>query len=192
MDVLTAIMTRTTVPPLKMGGPGPDQAALDKILAAGAAAPDHGRIAPYRFFTVTGVTRERLGELFVEAARASDPTIRDADLEKQRRNPTRATAVIVVVAKVRPNHPKFPAIEQEAAAEPAIENMLLAAHGLGFAGKWVTGKNAYDPMVRKAFGCAEDDIIMGIVFLGSLIEPHATSPKPAAATITLNWTAPLG
>lgn len=192
MDVLTAIMTRTTVPPLKMGGPGPDQAALDRILAAGAAAPDHGRIAPYRFFTVTGAARERLGELFVAAARASDPRIGEADLDKQRRNPTRATAVIVVVAKIRPDHPKFPPIEQEAAAAAAIENMLLAAHGLGFAGKWVTGKNAYDPMIRAAFGCAEDDVIMGLVFLGSLIEPHAASPKPDAGAITLNWTAPLG
>ncbi|WP_159712373.1 nitroreductase family protein, partial [Geminicoccus flavidas] len=144
MDALTAIMSRTSVPPLKMGSPGPDQATLDAILAAGAAAPDHGRISPFRFLVVTGEARKALGELFVEAALAANPDTAEADLDKQRRNPQRAAAVIAVITHVRADHPKIPAVEQLASGAAAMQNMLLAAHAKGFAAKWVTGKNAYD------------------------------------------------
>ena len=36
MDALSAILTRHTFPPVKMGLPGPDEAALQRILEAGA------------------------------------------------------------------------------------------------------------------------------------------------------------
>jgi nitroreductase len=190
MDALTAIMSRTSVPPLKMGSPGPDQATLDAILAAGAAAPDHGRISPFRFLVVTGEARRTLGELFVEAALAANPDTTEADLDKQRRNPQRAAAVIVVITHVRADHPKIPAVEQLAAGAAAMQNMLLAAHAKGFAAKWVTGKNAYDPVVRAGLGCAGDDVITGFLFIGSYEAEHQASPKADPARLTRYWTGP--
>jgi nitroreductase len=191
MDVSTTIMSRTSVPPVKMGSPGPDAAAVQQILAAGAAAPDHGRIMPFRFLLVEGDARAALGELFVTAARQADPAVAEADLEKQRRNPTRASAVIVVITKVRADHPKIPAVEQLAAGAAAMQNMLLMAHGLGFATKWVSGKNAYDPVIRTALGCAADDVITGFLFVGSFTEPHPPSPKLDPEKITRRWTGPV-
>lgn len=188
MDALTAIMSRTSVPPLKMGSPGPDQATLDAILAAGAAAPDHGRISPFRFLVVTGEARRALGELFVEAALAANPETAEADLDKQRRNPQRAAAVIAVITHVRADHPKIPAVEQLAAGAAAMQNMLLAAHAKGFAAKWVTGKNAYDPVVRAGLGCAGDDVITGFLFIGSYEAEHQPSPKTDPAKLTRYWT----
>ena len=71
MDALDAILTRHTVPPAKMGPPGPDEAALRRILEAGAAAPDHGQLRPWRFLVVRGAGRARLGELFAAFVRGS-------------------------------------------------------------------------------------------------------------------------
>jgi nitroreductase len=191
MDVLTAIMSRTSVPPLKMGAPGPDAADLQEILAAGAAAPDHGKISPFRFVVIEGEARMALGELFVAAAREADRNVAEADLEKQRRNPLRATVVIAVITHVRVDHPKIPTVEQLSAGGAAMQNMLLAAHAKGFAAKWVTGKNAYDPMIRSALGCAGDDVITGFLFIGSFSDGHPASPKQDPAAITTRWTGPV-
>ncbi|WP_027135233.1 nitroreductase family protein [Geminicoccus roseus] len=189
MDVVSAIMGRTSIPPLKMGAPGPDRAELEAILAAGAAAPDHGRLAPFRFLVVEGEARAELGDLFVRAARQADPQVAEADLDKQRRNPQRAAVVIVVVTQVRADHPKIPAVEQLSAGAAAMQNMLLAAHAAGFASKWVTGKNAYDPMVRDGLGLAGDDVITGFLYVGSYVEEHPASAKKDPAAITSRWTA---
>src|SRR5919202_4729212 len=102
MDALEAILTRSSVPPVKMGLPGPDEAQLRRILEAGAAAPDHGKLRPWRFLVVRGTARERLGEVFANAVLAKGGE--QAEVEKQRSVPTRAPVVVVVVAKVRPGN----------------------------------------------------------------------------------------
>ncbi|HEX2526225.1 MAG TPA: nitroreductase [Geminicoccus sp.] len=189
MDVSTAILSRTTVPPLKMGGPGPGPADLQEILAAGAAAPDHGKLTPFRFILIEGDSRAALGEVFVAAARAADPNVAEVDLDKQRRNVMRATAVVVVVTRVRPGH-KIPAEEQIAAGAAAMQNMLIMAHARGFAAKWATGKNAYDPHIRQALGCSQEDVITGFLLIGSLAEAHPVSAKLDPERITMRWTGP--
>ena len=69
---------------------------------------------------------------------------RPAEIEKQRTAPLRASVIVVVAARIDPAHPKIPEVEQIAAVAAATQNMLLAAHALGFAAKWATGKQAYD------------------------------------------------
>ena len=83
MDALDAILTRRTVPPAKMGPPGPGEADLRRILAAGVAAPDHGLLRPWRFLVVRGAGRERLGELFADLGREISTLVRqEATLAK--------------------------------------------------------------------------------------------------------------
>ena len=67
MDALAALSTRHSIAPPFLTGPGPDAAMLAEILAAGASAPDHGRLRPWRFIVIRGDARERLGEVFAEA-----------------------------------------------------------------------------------------------------------------------------
>lgn len=186
MDALEAILTRTTFPPAKMGPPGPDEAQLRRILEAGAAAPDHGCLRPWRFLVVRGSARERLGELFGRAVVAKGGDA--AELEKQRTSPLRASVVVAVVAKLRKDHPKIPEPEQVASAAAAMQNMLLAAHAQGLGAKWVTGKNAYDPVVREGLGLAAHDLITGFLFVGTPVAAHEGTARPALATVVEEWT----
>lgn len=186
MDALEAILTRSSVPPVKMGPPGPDDAQIRRILEAGAAAPDHGRLRPWRFLVVRGFARERLGELFASAARAKGDAS-EAEVEKQRSAPLRAPVVIAVVAKVRPDHPKIPPAEQVASAAAAAQNMLIAAHALGLAAKWTTGKNAHDPAVRDGMGLGPDDRIVGFLLIGSPAVPHSTPERPPIDDVVVEW-----
>ena len=186
MDVLEAIRTRTSVPPMKMGLPVPSSNDLTEILEAGAAAPDHGRLMPFRFLVVEGEARKDLGELFVRAMLKADPAARPADLDKQRANPQRAAVVIAVITRAIPEH-KIPVVEQLSAGAAAMQNMLLAVHAKGFGGKWVTGKNAYDPMVREGIGCQHDEVVTGFLYLGGLQEPYPISVKKTVGNITSHW-----
>lgn len=187
MEAFDALVTRSTVPPVKMAGPGPDEAQLRRILEAGAAAPDHGRLRPWRFHLVRGSARERLGELFARAAQAQLAQVSEAELEKQRTGPLRAPVVLVVTTRIARGNPKVPEVEQLASAAAAAQNMLLAAHALGFAGKWSTGRSAYDPMVRAAFGVAGEDQIVGFLYLGGHGAAHEQTVRPPVDEVVSEW-----
>jgi nitroreductase len=190
MNVLDAIHSRRTVPPAKMGPPGPDDAALRQILEAGNAAPDHGMLRPWRFLVVRGEGRARLGELFAAFVRRTAPSASPEEIEKQRTAPTRAPAILVVVAHLQPAHPKIPEVEQVAAVAAAAQNMLLAAHALGFAAKWATGKQAYDAGVREGLGLGPDDRIIGFLYLGSPAAGHEAPPRAGLEGIVRDWPPP--
>jgi nitroreductase len=187
MDALEALLTRRTVPPAKMGPPGPDEAALRLILEAGAAAPDHGQLRPSRFLVVRGAGRERLGELFAAFARRQVPEPSAAEIEKQRTAPLRGSVIVVVVARIDQAHPKIPEVEQIAAVAAAMQNMLLAAHALGFAAKWATGKQAYDHSVKAGLGLADADRVIGFLYLGSYAAEHAPPPRAGLDGVVAEW-----
>ncbi|MGD9511967.1 MAG: nitroreductase [Geminicoccaceae bacterium] len=187
MDALSAILTRHTFPPVKMGPPGPDQAALQRILEAGAAAPDHGMLRPFRFLVVRDAGRERLGEVFAAFVSRAAPNASAAEIDKQRTAPMRAPVIVVVVARVDPTHPKIPEVEQIAAVAAAAQNMLLAAHALGFVAKWATGKQAYDATVKVDLGLGEPDRIIGFLYLGSAAAAHEMPARPDFADLIAEW-----
>ena len=68
MDVFEAIDTRTSVSVLRE--PGPTDRQWEILLRAGARAPDHGLLRPWRFLIVRGEARELLGQVMPEALRA--------------------------------------------------------------------------------------------------------------------------
>jgi nitroreductase len=69
--------------------------------------------------------------------------------------------------------------------------MLLAAHALGYAAKWSTGRNAYDPLIKTGLGVAAADHLLGFLYVGSLAAPQEPSPRPDLAGIVHQWTAPV-
>lgn len=187
MDVLEAMRTRATTPPVKMGEPGPDGAALRAMVEAAAAAPDHGKLEPFRFLVVRGDARARLGTLFAESARRERPGATEAELRRQAEAPLRAPVLVVAVARVRRDHPKIPADEQRASAACAVQNLLLAAHALGFAAKWSTGWPASSPGVKAGLGLDGHEEIMAIVYLGTATSLQPPPPRPAAEALMREW-----
>ena len=92
MEALDTIITRRSVAPAFLADPGPEGERLERILAAGASAPDHGRLRPWRFIVIRGDARHRLGEVFAEALRRRQPDAADSALEQERNRPLRAPA----------------------------------------------------------------------------------------------------
>ncbi|HZA66174.1 MAG TPA: nitroreductase [Geminicoccaceae bacterium] len=187
MDALAALSTRHSIAPPFLTGPGPDAQMLAEILAAGASAPDHGRLRPWRFIVIRGEARERLGEVFAEALLKRQPDARAEALEQERGRPMRAPVVIAVVLKLDPQHPKIPEIEQILSTGAAVENILLAAHAQGFGAKWLTGANAYDDHVKAALGLTGDDRLAGFVHLGTVDGNPPQVPHADARDLTVEW-----
>jgi nitroreductase len=192
MDALEALLTRRTVPPAKMTAPGPDAAALDRLIAAAVAAPDHGVLRPWRFILVEGAARAELGRLFAAAIGAEHPELGEAELAKQREAPLRAPVILIVACKTQPAHPKIPEVEQIASAAAACQNLLLAAHAQGYAAKWATGRPAYSPGVKAALGLAPADHIIGMLYLGAYAAEHAPPPRPSVDGLLQRWTGSVG
>ena len=109
MDALELLLNRVSV--TRLVDPAPTAAQLDVLLRAALRAPDHGQLRPWRFLTVQGEARTRLGELFADALRLREPDATEEALRQPRKMPLRAPMVLIVIARVLP-HPKIPASEQ--------------------------------------------------------------------------------
>jgi nitroreductase len=96
-------------------------------------------------------------------------------LNRERSKPLRAPVIVVVVARVRP-HDKIPEVEQLLSAGAAAQNIMLAAHALGYGAMWKTGAPAYDAKVKQALGLEAADSIAGFIYLGT--RAGGTSPLP--------------
>ena len=175
MNVFEAIDTRISVPALT--DPGPTDVQWEILLRAGARAPDHGRLQPWRFLIVRGAARELLGDVMAEALRASKPDTPLETLDRERRKPLRAPALLVV-AVVPVLRSGMPEIEQILAGGAAAQNILLAAHALGLGAIWRTGAPAYSDDVARALGLPAQSRIVAFIYLGA---PHAPAMPSAAA-----------
>ena len=164
MDALEAIQKRNSAARLS-GQVSPDQ--LNEILTAGFRAPDHALLRPWRVVVIQGASRDRLGALFAQARLTVKPGQSQESLQKLKSKPMRAPLVIVVAAHVVP-HPKVPEIEQLLSAGAMAQTMLNAVHVLGLGGIWRTGEMAYDPVVTKGLGLADDDRIVGFLYVGEI------------------------
>ncbi len=183
MDVFEAITTRASAKALSE--PAPSDSQIAALLDAGACAPDHGRLRPWRFLVVRGKAREELGELFATSTKARQADATEDALERERRKPLRAPLILIVAAVVTAES-KIPEIEQLLSAGAAAQNILLAAHGLGFGAIWRTGELAYDPEVVKGLGLSEEARIVGFLYIGSSVSPPVAR-RPRLEANATEW-----
>jgi nitroreductase len=188
MEAIEALTSRRSPP--KLVDPAPSDEQISTILGAAIRAPDHGRLRPWRFLLMRGEARERLGDVLAQALKAREPTIADDQLQRERQKPLRAPVVVVVAAALVEGH-KIPVVEQLLAAGAAAQNMLVAAHALGYGAWWRTGDPAYDERVKEALGLAPGDAIIGFVYLGTASGRTPIPPdEPSVASFVREWSAP--
>lgn len=173
MDALDLLVNRRSAS--RLADPAPAGEVLENILHAGMRAPDHGTLQPWRFIIVEKEGRDRLSQLLEQAARAS--AMDDKAIEKASSSPFRAPMIITVVARCE-EHPKVPRWEQLISAGCAVMAMQMAAQAQGFNGIWRSGPWTDHPQVREAFGCREQDAIVGFLYLGTPQLKSSTTVLP--------------
>jgi nitroreductase len=163
---LELLLTRRSGSAKSMTEPGPDESQVDLILEAAARVPDHGKLAPWRFIVFEGQARARFGELLAECVLLDDPEASEERLRLERERFLRAPVIVSVVSRVREGIP-IPEWEQMLSAGAACQNLVLAAHALGYVANWITEWCAYHPGVRHRLGLKSGERIAGFVYLGS-------------------------
>ena len=128
----------------KLTTPGPTSEQLEIIKQAALRAPDHAALKPWQFILVEGEAREKLGEIYYQAALKNNAD--EKTLERAKELPLRAPLIIICIAKYKP-HAKVPRIEQVQSAGCAVMAMQQAAFAQGLAGVWRTGSYAQDALL---------------------------------------------
>lgn len=180
MELLAGIESRTSA--LKLSAPGPTRGHIEQIIHAGARAPDHGRLRPWRFIVLEGDARARLGDAMANVLKRKFPEAQPAQLDAERGKPMRAPTIIVVAAKI--TRSKIPEIEQVIAVGAAAQNMFLAANALGYGAMWKTGGVAYDAAIKTMLGLAPEDHIVALLYLGATQVPGPSVDVPLEAAVT--------
>lgn len=174
-DAVKLLLTRRSGSAKEMSKPGPDSSQLEQILLAGARAPDHGKLFPWRFIVFEGDGRARAGDVIAEAAKANGE--RDKQVEEERKRFLRAPVVIGVISAAREQH-KVPVWEQELSAGAVCQNILVAATAMGFVGNWLTEWYAYHPAVKHGLGLKAGERVAGFIFLGTAKGKLEERPRP--------------
>ena len=109
-----------------------------------------------------------------------------AALDKARAMPLRAPLLIVVVARLQ-DHFKVPKSEQRLAAGCAAHGILIAAHAQGIGAVWRTGDMAFDAHVHKGLGLAENEELIGYLYVGTPLTEPRTAPVLETADFVSGW-----
>lgn len=151
-------------------------------------APNHRLTEPWRFHVITGKAREDFGNAMAAALKASGETHTSA-LAAEAAKPLRAPVVIVVSSKPDDN----PVLEWEnhLATAAAVQNLLLAAHGLGLGAFWRTGSAMYSSRIAEYLRLDDGERVIGAVYLGYPDAPAQHGRRSPADTFTrwIGWNA---
>ena len=186
MDALEMLLTRDSA--VRLEPPGPDAAALDQMLRAAVRAPDHGRLRPWRFVVIADEQRQRFGDVLAAALKQRDPAASSDSLAREKQKALRAPIIVVVAAQLKPSE-KIPELEQIVSAGAAAQNVMLAAHALGYGAMWRTGAPAYDADVKRALGLASGDTIIGFIYIGTRAGGSAPVARPVPEDFVSIWRA---
>lgn len=189
------IHSRCNVSPKRLVEPGPDAAQLERIVRAAAAAPDHGRLLPWRFILVPGHKRAQLAQAFVQALQERDATATAQQLESAHEKAFRAPVLLVAVvgfatgaattvdAGPEALAPGTPVHDNERLVSLgcAIQNMLLMAHAEGWGSGLTSGQAMQSRALRELLSLAAHEQAVCCINLGTVSRHKGAAPRPLPA-----------
>jgi nitroreductase len=135
-------------------------------------------VRPWRFVVLTGEGRNKLGDVMAASQQERHPEFSHDVLDKTRALPLRSP-VVIAVGVDKPSEAKVLEIENVCAAAAAIENLLLAAQGMGLGAKWRTGEWARDAKVKEWLGFEVDQHLIGFIYIGYPEFVSVPAPRPS-------------
>ena len=148
----------------------PSDEQLLPLIAAAAGAADHAALRPWRLIALRGDARARLGEAFVAAS-----GLQLEDAQKLAAKTLRAPLLLAVVVR---HHPSFKVAdwEQDAAASGVAHYLSLLLDEAGWGVMWRTGGHTRSEPVRRMHGLADNEELLGWLYVGGLVEGEGGPP----------------
>lgn len=180
--VLDFLAHRRSASALALRAPAPSEAELKDILTLAARAPDHGKLAPWRFVVFQGDAKAAfIADLEAIAAAREDGPKALAKLGKIRVPPL----TVAVISRVVEG--EIPEWEQRLSAGAVCTIMTIAAQAMGYGANWITDWYAYDAAVDMLLKLAPGEKVAGYIHLGTVAEDPQERVRPDLAAITTEW-----
>jgi nitroreductase len=182
------ITGRRSTKPSLMNGKKIDEASVHHLLELADWAPTHGRTEPWRFIVYTG---ESLQQFCVQhaglyQAHTDEDKFTTAKYQGIIQQAEKVSHLVLVYMKRQPTQ-KIPLVEEIAATAAAIEHILLGAQALGIAVLWSTGGMTHHESMKKMLALADDDLIMGLLYLGYTDEPATEGKRNIPLSEKISW-----
>jgi len=169
--------------------PGPDENDLALILRSAMAAPDHGRLQPWRFALIRNEAVGRLADLALGATKRAGLPLTPEKEASTRAWLAKVPLLIAMACHIDHANTKIPEEERMLAVGAAATNMLNAAHMLGYGAFWSTGLGTYVDEVNEALGFdALEYRFMGYLAIGTPIEQPVPAERPDHRAFVSEWT----
>ena len=187
-SVARTIKERRSVSWSKMNGQKIPDEVVNDLLSLGHWAPTHGRTEPWQFLVYSGEALTQFGKAHADVYwnNTAEDKRQEAARHKLEHNVDKASHLVVAVMK-RGENPKIPVLEEIAAASAAVQNILLGAQAMGIASFWSTGGMTHHPALKAHLGLGEDDIVLGLVFLGFTDEPAKDGVRNSPISEKVKW-----
>jgi nitroreductase len=171
--VLEAILSRHSVSPKRVVSPGPTPEQIIQLVAAAAAAPDHGKLQPWRFIEFPETSRAALAQVFETALRERLPNADDQAVLRAREKASRAPVLLGLVLRLNRRSDVPHVDDQLASGGAALQNVLLAVHAMGFGARALSGQAVRTQSFRAALKLKEEETFLCFIAIGTA----TTAPK---------------
>lgn len=186
-DVIEAILTRHSISPKRVAKPGPTPAQLRVLMAAAAAAPDHGKLRPWRFVEFPEASRGALADVFEQALLERLPNADPQARTRAREKASRAPLLLGLVLKLNRTADVPHLDDQMASGGAALQNVLLAAHSMGFGARALSGQAVRTRAFRAALELPENETFLCFIAIGTATSAPRRNPRPAPETLLTEW-----
>lgn len=188
MSLLEIIKTRRSIDPDDFNGKMVPTEIIEQMLEAANWAPTHGYTEPWRFIIFEGEKTKVFGELHADLYKKLTPVEQflQKKYEKIKYRSKNCSHVIVCVNK-RGDKSNIPELEEIAASSAAIQNMLLVATEHNVGTFWSTGGMCYHPKMKEALGFAEQDQVLGFIYVGKYDIQHPEGKRNSDWKEKVEW-----
>lgn len=153
--------------PKRLSHPGPSDDQLHSFLCAAAAAPDHGRLAPWHFVLIPKEARELLAQAFSQALRDKDPSTGPGELGAAREKAYGAPTLLLAIARSGLASERVSRDEIMVSLGCAIQNILLSATEAGFSTSLTSGLSLRSPAIHRIFDLSTEDTPVCFINIGT-------------------------
>ncbi|MFT2007933.1 nitroreductase [Pontibacter sp. 13R65] len=187
-EIAQVIQNRRTIKPAQMNGRQIPNEQVQQLLQLADWAPTHGHTEPWRFRVYAGEKVKDFCQAHADLYKANTPeeSFMLFNYEKLLHMGDGASHLIVAYMQ-RGDLPKIPALEEIAATSCAIQNILLGATALGIGSYWGSGGMAYKPAMKEYLQLGEEDLVLGILYLGYSDKPVGNGKRTVPLAQKVQW-----
>jgi nitroreductase len=136
---------------------------------------------PWRFVLVPDDKRVRLADVFAQALIERDATATPEQIEKAREKAFRAPFLALVIARLGAGEPDIDPLERMVSVGAAVQNMLLAAHSMGFGSSLTGGQALRSNALRQLLALMDGEQVVCCINVGTVIKRKPMRLRPDRA-----------